>query len=279
MRKIKESKITKVIKNLAMEANFHLNEDILNKFKEAKDNENKDLPKNIFGQLIENAEIASKNKMPICQDTGFAVIFLEIGNEVIIDGDLNEAINNGISQGYNEGYLRKSIVSDPIKRTNTGDNTPAVIYSKIVEGNKLKIIFAPKGGGSENMSKIKMLKPADGIEGIKNFVINTVKEAGANPCPPVVVGVGIGGTFEKVAYLAKKSLLRPLNDSHPESHIAKLEDELLTEINKLNIGPQGFGGKNTALGVKIEKFPCHIASLPVAVNLNCHAARHKEKII
>lgn len=279
MRKIKASKITKVIKSLAMEANFHLNEDILNKFEEAKKNENKDLAKNIFDQLIENAEIASKNKVPICQDTGFAVVFLEIGNKVIIEGNLNEAINKGISRGYKEGYLRKSIVSDPIIRKNTEDNTPAVIHSEIVKGDKLKIIFAPKGGGSENMSKIKMLKPADGVEGIKNFVINTVKEAGANPCPPVVVGVGIGGTFEKVAYLAKKSLLRPLNDSHSEKHIAKLEDELLVEINKLNIGPQGFGGKNTALGVKVEKFPCHIASLPVAVNLNCHAARHKAKII
>ncbi len=279
MRKIKASKITKVIKNLAMEANFDLNEDILNKFAEAKQNENKDLAKNIFEQLIENAKIASKNEVPICQDTGFAVVFLEIGNKVIIDGNLYEAINEGIRQGYKEGYLRKSIVSDPIIRNNTGDNTPAVIHSEIVNGDKLKIIFAPKGGGSENMSKIKMLKPADGVEGIKNFVINTVKEAGANPCPPIVVGVGIGGTFEKVAYLAKKSLLRPLNDSHPEDHIAKLEDELLVEINKLNIGPQGFGGKNTALGVKIEKFPSHIASLPVAVNLNCHAARHKEKTI
>ncbi|MGM0410458.1 MAG: fumarate hydratase [Bacillota bacterium] len=279
MREIKANKITKVIKNMAMEANFHLNEDIFNKFKEAKNNEDKDLAKNIFEQLIENAKTASKNEMPICQDTGFAVVFLEIGNEVIINGDLNEAINKGVSQGYKEGYLRKSIVSDPIIRNNTGDNTPAVIHSKIVKGDKLKIIFAPKGGGSENMSKIKMLKPADGVDGIKKFVINTVKEAGANPCPPVIVGIGIGGTFEKVAYLAKKSLLRPLNDSHPEKHIAKLEDELLTEINKLNIGPQGFGGRNTALGVKIEKFPCHIASLPVAVNLNCHAARHKEKII
>ena len=279
MRIIEAKTISRKISEMAKDANYNLNSDIINSFKIARKKENSELAKEILSQLIENAEIASKDQIPICQDTGFGVVFLEIGNELHIKGDIYEAVNEGIRKGYKEGYLRKSIVKDPIKRTNTNDNTPAVIHTKFVEGDKLKIIFAPKGGGSENMSKIKMLKPADGIEGIKNFVLQTVKEAGANPCPPIIVGVGIGGTFEKVAYLAKKALIRDINDSHPEKHIANLEKELLSEINELGIGPQGFGGKTTALAVKVEKFPCHIASLPVAVNINCHASRHKEIII
>ena len=279
MRIIEAKTISRKISEMAKDANYNLSSDIINSFKIARKKENSELAKEILSQLIENAEIASKDQIPICQDTGFGVVFLEIGNELHIKGDIYEAVNEGIRKGYKEGYLRKSIVKDPIKRTNTNDNTPAVIHTKFVEGDKLKIIFAPKGGGSENMSKIKMLKPADGIEGIKNFVLQTVKEAGANPCPPIIVGVGIGGTFEKVAYLAKKALIRDINDSHPEKHIANLEKELLSEINELGIGPQGFGGKTTALAVKVEKFPCHIASLPVAVNINCHASRHKEIII
>lgn len=279
MRIIEAKTISRKISEMAKDANYNLSSDIINSFKIARKKENSELAKEILSQLIENAEIASKDQIPICQDTGFGVVFLEIGNELHIKGDIYEAVNEGIRKGYKEGYLRKSIVKDPIKRTNTNDNTPAVIHTKFVEGDKLKIIFAPKGGGSENMSKIKMLKPADGIEGIKNFVLETVKEAGANPCPPIIVGVGIGGTFEKVAYLAKKALIRDINDSHPEKHIANLEKELLSEINELGIGPQGFGGKTTALAVKVEKFPCHIASLPVAVNINCHASRHKEIII
>ena len=279
MRIIEAKTISRKMSEMAKDANYNLSSDIINSFKIARKKENSELAKEILSQLIENAEIASKDQIPICQDTGFGVVFLEIGNELHIKGDIYEAVNEGIRKGYKEGYLRKSIVKDPIKRTNTNDNTPAVIHTKFVEGDKLKIIFAPKGGGSENMSKIKMLKPADGIEGIKNFVLETVKEAGANPCPPIIVGVGIGGTFEKVAYLAKKALIRDINDSHPEKHIANLEKELLSEINELGIGPQGFGGKTTALAVKVEKFPCHIASLPVAVNINCHASRHKEIII
>jgi len=279
MRTIEAKTISEKICEMAKDANYNLNSEMINSFKIAREKENSDLAKEILSQLIENAEIASDDQIPICQDTGFGVVFLEIGNDVHIKGDIYKAVNEGIRRGYKEGYLRKSIVEDPIKRINTNDNTPAVIHTKFVSGDKLKITFAPKGGGSENMSKIKMLKPADGVEGIKKFVIKTIKEAGANPCPPIIVGVGIGGTFEKVAYLAKKALIRDINDSHPDKHIANLEKELLTEINELGIGPQGFGGKTTALAVKIEKFPCHIASLPVAVNINCHANRHKEIII
>ena len=279
MRTIDTKIITEKVSEIAIKANYNLNSNIIEKFKKAKKEETSNQAKEILSQLIENSQIAAQEKIPICQDTGFGVVFLEIGNQVHIDGDIYEAVNEGIRQGYKKGYLRKSIVEDPLKRNNTGDNTPAVIHTKFVSGDKLKIIFASKGGGSENMSKIKMLKPTAGTEGIKTFVKNTIKEAGANPCPPIFVGVGIGGTFEKVAYLAKKALIRDINDSHPEKHISKLENELLDEINQLGIGPQGFGGKTTALTVKIEKFPCHIASLPVAVNINCHAVRHKEIII
>lgn len=228
-------------------------------------------------QLITNAEIARENKVPMCQDTGFAVIFVELGQEVsITGGNLYDAINAGVRKGYTDGYLRKSIVGHPLDRKNTGDNTPAVIHTSIVPGDKLKITVAPKGGGSENMSGIKMLKPAEGIEGVKKFVLEVVKAAGPNPCPPIVVGVGIGGTFEKAALLSKESLLRPLGRPSHLPEVAGLELELRDSINSLGIGPQGLGGKTTALAVHIEVFPCHIASLPVAVNINCHAARHKE---
>jgi len=219
--------------------------------------------------------------MPICQDTGFAVFFIEMGEDVrITGGGFEEAIYEGVRQGYREGYLRKSIVDDPLfERKNTKDNTPPIIHLRLVPGDRIKIVFAPKGGGSENMSEVKMMVPADGEEGVKRFVVDRVRRSGGNPCPPVIVGVGIGGTFEHVAYLAKKALLRPVDSHHPDPRFAKLEDEILEEINKLGIGPMGLGGRTTALAVHIETHPCHIASMPVAVNMQCHAARHKEAII
>jgi fumarate hydratase subunit alpha len=238
------------------------------------------LGKEIISQLLENAKIAKNEKLPICQDTGFTVVFVEIGQEVeITGGNLYDAINEGVRRGYKEGYLRKSIVDHPLRRKNTGDNTPAVIHTEIVPGDQLKISIIPKGAGCENMSGLAMLKPAQGIEGIKNFVVETVRKAGANPCPPIVVGVGVGGTFEKVALLAKKALLRKMDSYNEDNEMSQLEKELLIEINKLGIGPQGLGGRSTALRVFIEWFPCHIASLPVAVNIECHAHRHKEIII
>jgi len=236
--------------------------------------------KEIIQQLLMNAEIAREDRIPICQDTGFAVVFVELGQDVrIVGGDFYKAINDGVRKGYTEGYLRKSIVSHPLERKNTGDNTPAVIHTKIVPGENLRLIVAPKGGGSENMSAVKMLKPSEGVEGLKKFVIEVVKAAGPNPCPPVVVGVGVGGTFEKAAQLSKEALLRDLGKKSGYSDIAELEEELLEEINRLGIGPQGLGGKITALAVHIEIYPTHIASLPVAVNINCHAARHKEAVL
>lgn len=248
-------------------------------FKKALDQEVSLTGKGILQDLIENAKIASEEQVPMCQDTGYSVIFVELGQDVRIEGgDFYEAINEGVRRGYTEGYLRKSIVSHPLERKNTGDNTPAVTHTKIVPGDSLRIVIAPKGGGSENMSAIKMLKPADGVEGVKKFVIDTVKAAGPNPCPPIVVGVGIGGTFEKCAQLAKEALLRELGEKSKYPDIAKLEEELFEEISKLGIGPQGLGGKTTALAVHVEIYAAHIASLPVAVNLNCHAARHKEVV-
>lgn len=228
----------------------------------------------ILDQIIENFNIADENLQPICQDTGLACVFLSIGQDVHIKGNLEEAVNEGVRKGYSQGYLRKSVVSDPLNRVNTGDNTPAMIYYDICPGDKIKITVAPKGFGSENMSQIKMLKPSDGIEGVKDFVIKVVEDAGPNPCPPIVVGVGIGGTFDKAAYLAKKALMRPVDQRNSEAFYAELEEELLEKINALGIGPQGFGGKTTALAVNIEKFPTHIAGLPVAVNINCHVTRH-----
>lgn len=279
MRRIDSEEIVEAVSRLSCEANYYLNEDILRAIEKGIAEEESPVGREILQQIRENARIAAANKMPICQDTGVAVVFVEIGNQISIKGDLEQAINKGISKGYKEGYLRKSIVDNPIFRNNTGDNTPAVIYTEMVKGDNLKIIVAPKGGGSENMSRINMLKPADGRDGIIDFVCNTVSEAGANPCPPLVVGVGIGGTFEKAALLSKKALLRKLDDRHPDPQMARLEEELLSEINKLGIGPQGLGGTTTALGVNIEVFPCHIASLPVAVNLNCHVSRHRQIVL
>lgn len=279
MREIKPETITEAVAKLVKDANYYLGEDMIKALRKGLNVEKSAIGQEVFKQIIENAQIAAREGIPICQDTGVAVVFLELGNEVYIKGDIYKYVNEGVAKGYKEGYLRQSIVKSPINRVNTGDNTPAIIHTKIVPGDKLKIIVAPKGGGSENMSTVKMLKPADGVEGIKNFVLKTIREAGANPCPPIIVGIGIGGNLEKAALLAKESLLRPVDDSHSDPEIANFEKELLNEINKLGIGPQGLGGIMTALAVKIEVFPCHIASLPVAINLNCHAARHKEIIL
>lgn len=279
MRQISTSTITREVARLCQEANFFLGQDVIDAFNKAIEAEESKTGQEILNQLIENANIAKEEQVPMCQDTGFTVIFAEVGQDVQFDGNLTDAIQNGVRLGYKEGYLRKSIVEHPFQRKNTNDNTPAIIYTEIVPGDQLKIIVAPKGGGSENMSKIKMFKPADGIAGVKDFVLQVVEEAGPNPCPPIIVGVGIGGTFEKAAYLAKRALLRDLTSVHPDPEIAEMERELLVEINQLGIGPAGLGGTTTALGVHIEVFPCHIASLPVAVNLNCHAARHKEVVL
>ena len=280
IRNISVQEITAAVAKLCMEANYHLGDDIRSSIKDALDKEASSIGKEILQQLITNADIASAEEVPICQDTGFTVVFLEIGQDVhLYGGDLYEAVNEGIRQGYVKGYLRKSIVSHPLERKNTGDNTPGVIHTKIVPGSQIKITVAPKGGGSENMSAVKMLKPAEGVNGVKNFVLEQVALAGPNPCPPIIVGVGIGGTLEKVALLAKEALLRPVGQKNELTDIAELEDELLCEINKLGIGPQGFGGNTTALAVHIELFPSHIASLPVAVNINCHVSRHKTAVV
>ena len=279
MRKIKSEQIVEQVKKLCIEASLYLGEDVLSCIKEKAKSEKSEVGKNILNILVENAEIAKEKNIPICQDTGMAVFFVEIGQEVLIEGDtLTDAINEGVRQGYEEGYLRKSVVS-PINRVNTKDNTPAVIHYDMVKGDKIKIEFAAKGFGSENMSKMKMLKPSDGLEGIKKFIIATVSEAGPNPCPPMVIGVGIGGTVDKCAQIAKKALFRELGEFNKDENIAKLESELLTAINKLGIGPQGLGGTTTALGLNIETFPTHIAGLPVVVNINCHASRHKKVVI
>ena len=261
---------------LCQEANFQLGADVLAAFEKGLQEETAPAGKDIFRQLLENARIAREESVPMCQDTGFAVVFVEIGQDVhITGGDLYAAINEGVSKGYREGYLRKSILNHPFERQNTGDNTPAVIHCRLVPGDQLKITVAPKGGGSENMSGLKMLKPAEGVAGVKKFVVEQVSFAGPNPCPPIIVGVGIGGTFEKAALLAKEALLRPVGQKNPRPEIAQLEEELLTEINQLGIGPQGLGGRVTALAVHVEVYAVHMASLPVAVNINCHAARHK----
>lgn len=277
MKEINVTSITEKVKQMCIEANYYLSQDIRDRLKEAQEKETFSIAKDILDKIVINADIAKNEKMPMCQDTGMTCIFVEIGQEVhIAGGSLEEAINEGVRQGYKEGYLRKSVVKDPLNRVNTGDNTPAVIYYNIVTGDKLKITVAPKGFGSENMSKIKMLKPADGIEGVKDFILEVVKLAGPNPCPPTVIGVGIGGTFDKAANLAKKALIRPTAVRNPDPFYSNLEEELLEKINSLGIGPQGFGGRTTALAINIETYPTHIAGLPVAVNINCHATRHAE---
>lgn len=274
MREIDSSIITEVVARLCIDANYHLPPDMKSQIIASSKEESWKTASIILDQIIENFNIADENLQPICQDTGLACVFLSIGQDVHINGNLEDAVNEGVRKGYSQGYLRKSVVADPLNRINTGDNTPAMIYYDICPGDKLKITVAPKGFGSENMSQIKMLKPSDGIEGVKDFIIKVVEDAGPNPCPPIVVGAGIGGSFDKAAYLAKKALLRPVDERNSEDFYAELEEELLEKINALGIGPQGFGGKTTALAVNIEKFPTHIAGLPVAVNINCHVTRH-----
>lgn len=276
MREVKSEEITSKVAKMCIEANCFLNDDIKNALKSGIDKEESETGKNVLKSLIDNAEIAKEKVMPICQDTGMAVFFVEVGSEVLVTGKtLTEAINDGVSKGYTEGYLRKSVVADPLERTNTNDNTPAVIHYDFVPGDKIKITFAPKGFGSENKGGLKMLNPSDGVDGIVDFVIETVKKAGSNPCPPMVIGVGIGGTMDKVAVLAKYALTRDVDSENKNPYYAELEKKLLEKINMLGIGPQGLGGTVTALGVNIETFPTHIAGLPVAVNINCHVARHK----
>ena len=280
MKTINVNEIIKTVKELSIEANYYLPNDVKEAIEEAEKNEKWPIANNILNKILENSQIAAAEKMPICQDTGMACVFVDIGQDVHITGGiLEEAINEGVRQGYAEGFLRKSVVKDPIHRVNTNDNTPALIYYNMVPGDKVKITVAPKGFGSENMSRIAMLKPSDGLEGVKNFVLETVRMAGPNPCPPIVIGVGIGGSFDKAAYLAKKALIRPVNENNTDEFYSNLEKELLEEVNKIGIGPQGFGGKTTALALNIETYPTHIAGLPVAVNINCHATRHKERVL
>ena len=278
MRHISTSEITSKVKELCIRAACDLGNDVVFVLKEFRGREESPLGKEVLDQIIENAEIALKQDAPMCQDTGIAVFFVEIGRNAVIDGSLEDAINEGVRQGYKDGYLRKS-VCHPLTRKNTGDNTPAVLHMNIVEGDRLKITIAPKGAGSENMSRLVMLKPSQGLPAIKDFVINVVKEAGGNPCPPIILGIGIGGNFEKSAILAKEALLREIGTPNPDKELDGLERELLEKINNLGIGPMGFGGRTTAVAVHIRTAPCHIASLPVAVNIQCHAARHKEVVI
>ena len=280
MREVNVKDIGDAVRELAMDSNCVLGENEIEYFKKMVDVEESPTAKEILNLMLENARIAREERIPICQDTGMTVVFLEIGQDVhLVGGDVNEAVNDGVRRGYKDGYLRKSILVDAINRVNTNDNTPAFIHTKIVPGEKVRIVVAPKGGGSENMSRFRALKPAEGIEGVKDFVVQAVSEAGGNPCPPVVVGVGLGGPFEKVALRAKEALLVPLGQRNPDPFYAEVEEELLERINNTGVGPQGLGGRVTALDVHILQGPCHIATLPVAVNLNCHATRHGERII
>ena len=279
MREIEALKITETVKRLCIEANCHLSRDIKERIESFHKDETWAQAKEILERIIENYNISDNTDQPVCQDTGVACVFIKIGQEVHVNGSIEDAINEGVRQGYTDGYLRKSVVRDPLDRVNTGDNTPAMIYYDVVPGDKIEITVAPKGFGSENMSRIAMLRPSDGLQGVKDFVVKAVEEAGPNPCPPIVVGVGIGGTFDKAAFLAKKALIRPVDVPNEDEFYANLEKELLEKINNLGIGPQGFGGMTTALAVNIEKFPTHIAGLPVAVNINCHVTRHSSEVI
>ena len=278
IRKIKADTVTKTVKQLFMDCNYFIDDSISKALKDFREKEKSPVGKNVLSQLLENNEIAAKEQIPICQDTGMAVLFVEYGDKVVIeDGSFKEAVEQGVREAYDEGYLRKSVVTDPVfDRINTKDNTPAVIHTEIVPGDKIKFLVGGKGFGSENMSAIKMLSPSYGAEGVKDFILETVKKAGPNPCPPIVVGVGIGGTFEKAAQLAKKATFRPIDTKNPDPRYAQMEDELLEKINRMGFGPAGLGGNTTALGVNIETYPTHIAGMPVAVNICCHAARHKE---
>jgi fumarate hydratase subunit alpha len=280
MRKVDVKKIEDALRDMSIKTNFYVGEDVLCAFDESLKTETSPVGKEIINNLIENANIAKNDQVPICQDTGMAVVFMEVGQEVeLTNGNITEAINEGVRRGYKDGYLRKSVVEDPLLRKNTGDNTPAVIYYDIVPGDKVKVTLAPKGFGSENMSRLKMLKPSDGLNGVLDFVVEAVSLAGPNPCPPIVVGVGIGGTSDKAMYLAKKALTRNIGSHNETEHLKEIELTLLKKINELGIGPQGLGGNTTALAVNVEAFATHIAGLPVAVNINCHVARHAVTII
>ena len=279
MRQISAEAVTEAVNRLCISANRNLPKDLQQRIRNCAAGEDWPMAKEILERITENFEIAEERRVPICQDTGMACVFLKVGQDVHIEGNLEEAVHEGVRRGYREGFLRKSVVRDPLDRVNTGDNTPAVIHYEIVPGDRLEITVAPKGFGSENMSAIKMLKPSDGLAGVVDFVVQTVREAGPNPCPPIVVGVGIGGTFEKAAFLAKKALLRDVNSSNPAPFYQDLEQKLLERINALGIGPQGFGGGTTALGVNIETYPTHIAGLPVAVNIGCHVTRHESEVL
>ena len=279
MRTVSAAEIRDAVARLCVEANRKLPCDMECALRSAHESEPWPLAKETLGTLCENLEAAARTGLPICQDTGMACVFAEIGQDVHIEGDFEAAVNEGVAKGYTEGLLRKSVVRDPIRRGNTGDNTPAVLNVRLVPGDKVRIVVAPKGFGSENMSRIAMLKPSQGEDGVKDFVVETVRLAGPNPCPPIVVGVGVGGTFERAALLAKQALLRPVGSHHPDPYYAAMEEELLARINALGTGPQGFGGQTTALGVQIETFPTHIAGMPVAVNIGCHVTRHAEVIV
>ena len=280
MREIQAQQITDVVEKLCIEANQYLPKDVQGAIRRCRACEDWEIAQGVLDKIITNFEIAEQESVPICQDTGMACVFLEIGQDVhIVGGDLSEAVDEGVRRGYDKGYLRKSVVKDPVRRGNTGDNTPAMLYTEIVPGEEIKVTVGPKGFGSENMSAIRMFKPSAGIEGIKDFILVTVETAGPNPCPPMVVGVGIGGTFDKCALLAKKALMRSTDERNPDPYYADLEAEMLEKINKLGIGPQGFGGKTTALALNIETLPTHIAGMPCAVNINCHVTRHKTEVI
>jgi len=276
MRIIKVQDVTKLVKDSVIKINYELDNSLVSLIQKAKNTETKEISKSILEDILENQEIARKGNTPLCQDTGVVVVFLEVGMDVQLDGNIYDAINLGVKEGYAEGYLRKSVVSHPFNRINTQDNTPAIIHTTLVPGDKIKMKIASKGGGSENMSNVTMLTPADGIEGVKKLVLDTIFNAGGKPCPPIIVGIGIGGNLEKSALIAKEALLRDLNDSSPDKIIAELESELYDEINKLGVGPMGVGGQTTCLAVKINYYPMHIASLPVAINIQCHSARHTE---
>ena len=280
MREISVTQITDAVERLCIDANTHLPGDVKCAIARCRACEDGIIAQGVLDKIIENYEIADSENVPICQDTGMACVFLEIGQDVhLVGGDLAQAVDEGVRRGYDKGYLRKSVVADPIRRGNTGDNTPAMLYTEIVPGEQVKITVAPKGFGSENMSAIRMFKPSAGLQGIKDFILETVENAGPNPCPPMVVGVGIGGTFDKAALLAKKALMRPLDVRNPDPYYAQLETEMLEKVNALGIGPQGFGGRTTAIGLNIETMPTHIAGMPCAININCHVTRHKTEVL
>ncbi len=279
MREIKADRISQAVEKLAFKAAYHLGEDVVKALEKGLKAEVSPTGREILGMLIENARIAAEERFPLCQDTGLAVIFVEMGLEArITGGDLDSAVQEGVRRGYEKGYLRKS-VCHPFSRVNTGDNTPAIVHVKVVPGDRIRLIFAAKGGGSENMSSVMMLRPSDGMQGVIDCVVNRVRESGANPCPPVIVGVGIGGTFEKAALIAKEALLRPLGDPNPDPELAGMEEDILGRINELGIGPGGLGGRVTCLAVHVDMHPCHIASLPVGININCHAHRHRKTVL